>query len=357
MTQLLLAISALISAISIFNYLTIRIPKNDTPVDAAILVLAPMRNEAENIFEFVSALSSQSGLSKLAVVLINDSSTDKTLEYMREAIRHDSRFSIMDSPALQSGWLGKVSALHSGYLSAQAEYIVTLDADVRLKPNALVRSINQLDDLKLDFLSPYPRQIAKTFSEKLVQPLLHWSWMSTVILRLAEKSPRKSTAVGNGQFFVVRKSALDTVGGFASVSNQILDDIELARSLIAAGFKGVVTEGSAIASTRMYSSFDEIRQGYGKSLWKAFGGVFGSVIASLFIFTTGVLPVILAAQGYLIGFLIYLLITLTREISALRSRSNPLYAFLHPLSSLLLIYLICYSWLRRGRIQWKGRTV
>ena len=357
MTQLLLAISALISAISIFNYLTIRIPKNDTPVDAAILVLAPMRNEAENIFEFVSALSSQSGLSKLSVVLINDSSTDKTLEYMREAIRHDSRFSIMDSPALQSGWLGKVSALHSGYLSAQAEYIVTLDADVRLKPNALVRSINQLDDLKLDFLSPYPRQIAKTFSEKLIQPLLHWSWMSTVILRLAEKSPRKSTAVGNGQFFVVRKSALDTVGGFASVSNQILDDIELARSLIAAGFKGVVTEGSAIASTRMYSSFDEIRQGYGKSLWKAFGGVFGSVIASLFIFATGVLPVILAAQGYLIGFLIYLLITLTREISALRSRSNPLYAFLHPLSSLLLIYLICYSWLRRGRIQWKGRTV
>lgn len=357
MTQLLLAISALISAISIFNYLTIRIPKNDTPVDAAILVLAPMRNEAENIFEFVSALSSQSGVSKLAVVLINDSSTDKTLEYMREAIRHDSRFSIMDSPALQSGWLGKVSALHSGYLSAQAEYIVTLDADVRLKPNALVRSINQLDDLKLDFLSPYPRQIAKTFSEKLIQPLLHWSWMSTVILRLAEKSPRRSTAVGNGQFFVVRKSALDTVGGFASVSNQILDDIELARSLIAAGFKGVVTEGSAIASTRMYSSFDEIRQGYGKSLWKAFGGVFGSVIASLFIFATGVLPVILAAQGYLIGFLIYLLITLTREISALRSRSNPLYAFLHPLSSLLLIYLICYSWLRRGRIQWKGRTV
>jgi cellulose synthase/poly-beta-1,6-N-acetylglucosamine synthase-like glycosyltransferase len=357
MTQLLLAISGLISAISIFNYLTIRIPKNDTPVDAAILVLAPMRNEAENIFEFVSALSSQSGLSKLSVVLINDSSTDKTLEYMREAIRHDSRFSIMDSPALQSGWLGKVSALHSGYLSAQAEYIVTLDADVRLKPNALVRSINQLDDLKLDFLSTYPRQIAKTFSEKLVQPLLHWSWMSTVILRLAEKSPRKSTAVGNGQFFVVRKSALDTVGGFASVSNQILDDIELARSLIAAGFKGVVTEGSAIASTRMYSSFDEIRQGYGKSLWKAFGGVFGSVIASLFIFATGVLPVILAAQGYLIGFLIYLLITLTREISALRSRSNPLYAFLHPLSSLLLIYLICYSWLRRGRIQWKGRTV
>jgi cellulose synthase/poly-beta-1,6-N-acetylglucosamine synthase-like glycosyltransferase len=357
MTQLLCVISALISAISVLNYLTIRIPNNDAPLEAAILVLAPMRNEAENIFEFVTALSAQIGVPKLRVLLINDSSTDKSLDYMREAIKHDPRFSIMDSPALLPGWLGKVSALHSGYLSAEAEYIVTLDADVRLKPNALVRSINQLNDLTLDFVSPYPRQIAKSFSEKLIQPLLHWSWMSTVILRLAEKRPHRSTAVGNGQFFVVRKSALDSVGGFTSVSKQILDDIELARSLIAAGFKGVVTEGSAIASTRMYSSFDEIRQGYGKSLWKAFGGVFGSVIASLFVFATGVLPVILAVQGYLIGVLIYLLISLTREISALRSRSNPLYAFLHPISSLLLIYLICYSWMRRGKIQWKGRTV
>jgi cellulose synthase/poly-beta-1,6-N-acetylglucosamine synthase-like glycosyltransferase len=357
MVQLLFAITFLIFAISIVNYLTIRIPRNNSLVSASVAVLVPMRNEAENVHEFVAALSAQTGVPNLRVLLINDSSTDKTLEYMQEAIASDSRFSVVDSPVLQPGWLGKVSALHSGYLSVEADHIVTLDADVRLKPNALLRAVNQLDDLNLDFVSPYPRQIAQTFSEKLIQPLLHWSWMSTVILRLAEKSPRRSTAVGNGQFFVVRRSALDKVGGFSSVSTQILDDIELARTLIGAGFKGVVTEGSAIASTRMYSSFDEIRQGYGKSLWKAFGGVLGSVTASLFIFATGILPIVLALQGYLIGFLLYLLVVFTREISALRSRSNPLYAFLHPLSSLLLIYLICYSWLRRGRIQWKGRTV
>jgi hypothetical protein len=107
----------------------------------------------------------------------------------------------------------------------------------------------------------------------------------------------------------------------------------------------------------MYSSFDEIRQGYGKSLWKAFGGALGSIFATLFIFATGVIPVLLALKGYLIGLFLYFAMVLTREISALRARTNPLYAFLHPLSSLLLIYLICYSWLRRGRIQWKGRTV
>ena len=357
MAQLLLSFSILIFAISLINFATIRIPKRDEEVKKAVTILAPMRNEAENVPEFIGALSAQMGAKNIKFIIINDGSTDKTTELLAMVIGGDARFTVIDSPAQRAGWLGKVSALQSGYEAASGEYVITLDADVRLEPNAVMRAITQLEQLKLDFVSPYPRQIAQTFPEKLIQPLLHWSWMSTIILRLAEKYPRRSTAVGNGQFFVARKSALDAIGGFSSVGNQILDDIELARSLIGAGFKGVVTEGSGIASTRMYSSLDEIRQGYGKSLWKAFGGPFGTVIAIVFIFITGVLPVILIFNGYLIGWFIYLYIAFSREISAIRSRSNPLYAFLHPLSSALLIYLIIYSWRKRGTIQWKGRTV
>lgn len=357
MAQLLLSFSILIFAISLINFFTIRIPKRDEEVKKAVTILAPMRNEAENVPEFISALSAQMGVRNLRIIVINDGSTDKTAELLDTVIGNDKRFAVIDSPVQRLGWLGKVSALQTGYQAAESEYIITLDADVRLEPNAVMRAITQLERLKLDFTSPYPRQIAQTFPEKLIQPLLHWSWMSTIVLRLAEKYPRRSTAVGNGQFFVVRKSALDAVDGFTSVSNQILDDIELARSLIGAGFKGVVTEGSGIASTRMYSSLDEIRQGYGKSLWKAFGGPIGTVIAIAFIFLTGIVPVILICNGYLIGWFIYLYIAFSREISAIRSRSNPLYAFLHPISSALLIYLIIYSWRKRGTIQWKGRTV
>ena len=357
MTQLLLIFSTIIFGISLFNFVTIRIPNRDEEVKKAVTVLAPMRNEAENVPEFISALSAQMGVKQIKFIIINDGSTDKTLELLNAVIDGDSRFTVIDSPAQRDGWLGKVSALQTGYAVASGEYIITLDADVRLESNAIMRAITQLERLKLDFTSPYPRQIALTFAEKLIQPLLHWSWMSTVILRVAEKFPRRSTAVGNGQFFIVRKRALDAIGGFESVSNQILDDIELARSLISAGFKGVVTEGSRIASTRMYSSFDEIRQGYGKSLWKAFGGPLGSIVAVIFIFITGVLPVILIASGKLIGLFIYLYLVFSREISAIRSRGNPLYAFLHPLSSVLLIYLIIFSWRNRGKIQWKGRTI
>ena len=357
MAQLLLSFSILIFAISVINFFTIRIPKRDEEVKKSVTVIAPMRNEAENVPEFISALSAQMGVKNLKVIVVNDGSTDKTAELLSVVIGNDSRFTVIDSPAVREGWLGKVSALQTGYEAASSDYIITLDADVRLAPNALMRAIAQLEKLKLDFISPYPRQIALTTAEKLIQPLLHWSWMSTIVLRLAEKFPRRSTAVGNGQFFVVRSSALAKIDGFNSVSNQILDDIELARSLVGAGCRGVVTEGSAIASTRMYSSFDEIRQGYGKSLWKAFGGPIGTLVAISFIFITGILPIILIFNGYLVGWFSYLYIAFSREISAIRSRGNPLYAFLHPISSALLIYLICYSWAKRGTIHWKGRTV
>jgi glycosyltransferase involved in cell wall biosynthesis len=357
MFRILLVLNFLILAISAINFFTIRLPRNDESISGSVTVIAPMRNEADNVHEFISALAAQSGVNSLQFIIINDASTDKTLDFLRAATFGDSRFSIIDSPTLRQGWLGKVSALQSGFEAADSEYIITLDADVRLRPMAIACAINQLNDLHLDFLSPYPRQIALTFSEKLIQPILHWSWMSTVVLRLAEKFPRRSTAVANGQFFVVRNSSLKAVDGFVSVKNQILDDIELARSLIGSGFKGVVTEGSEIASTRMYASFNEIRQGYGKSLWKAFGGPLGTVIASLFIFATGILPVLLFFSGYSFGLFLYFYIVLTRAMSAIRSRSNPMYAFLHPLSSALLIYLITYSWAKRGSIQWKGRTV
>jgi cellulose synthase/poly-beta-1,6-N-acetylglucosamine synthase-like glycosyltransferase len=357
MAQLLLSFSILIFAISVINFFSIRIPKRDEEVKKSVTVLAPMRNEAENVPEFISALSSQMGVKQIKFIIINDGSTDKTAELLDTVIDGDSRFTVIESPGVRDGWLGKVSALQTGFEASPSEYIITLDADVRLAPNAIMRAITQLERLKLDFVSPYPRQIALTASEKLIQPLLHWSWMSTIILRLAEKFPRRSTAVGNGQFFVVRTSALEKINGFSSVSNQILDDIELARSLIGAGCKGVVTEGSAIATTRMYSSFDEIKQGYGKSLWKAFGGPLGTFIAISFIFITGILPIILIFKGYLVGWFSYLYIAFSREISAIRSRGNPLYAFLHPISSALLIYLIAYSWAKRGTIQWKGRTV
>lgn len=343
--------------ISIANYFTIRTPYDSTEVQESVTVLLPVRNEESNIANCLACLKAQTGVKNLQFILINDQSTDKTAEIAHQEISGDSRFSILNSDGPRPGWLGKVSALHDGFQQVSSEYTVTLDADVRLVPHAIASSINLLKETKLDFTSPYPRQAAGTFIEKLVQPLLHWSWMTTVVLRLAEKFPHTSTAVANGQFFVAKTSALKKIEGFSSAQKQILDDIEIARSLISAGFKGGVTEGSGLAETRMYEDFAEIKEGYGKSLHVAFGGIFGAIVAMTFIFITGILPLILIVQGSPLGWLVYASIVITRLLSDTRAQSDSFYSLLHPISSAILIYLIIYSWAKRGTIQWKGRTV
>ncbi|MEY4024059.1 MAG: hypothetical protein RLZ23_1020, partial [Actinomycetota bacterium] len=98
MAQSLLTLSILIFIISLINFVTIRIPKRDEEIKKSVTVLAPMRNEAENVPEFISALSSQMGVKNLNFVIINDGSTDKTAELLTSVIDGDPRFSVIDSP-------------------------------------------------------------------------------------------------------------------------------------------------------------------------------------------------------------------------------------------------------------------
>jgi glycosyltransferase involved in cell wall biosynthesis len=262
---------------------------------------------------------------------------------------------MVDAPELPVGWLGKPWALQQGYLIASGEIIVTIDADVRLTPTAIAQAIAMMG--KRDFISPYPHQIAISFAERLVQPLLQWSWMTTVPLRLAERSNRTSLAVANGQFFLVTKSALDLTSGFQKIAAEVLDDMKLARALIATGAHGGVADGSTLAKTRMYKDFSDIRAGYGKSLWSAFPTPLNTGVAIIFIFATGVAPVIAWLSGNPIGLFTFQIIVITRALSAKRSGGRILDSLLHPISSVILIYLIIYSWRARGKVQWKGRTL
>jgi len=50
-------------------------------------------------------------------------------------------------------------------------------------------------------------------------------------------------------------------------------------------------------------------------------------------------------------------VIISRIIAARLSGAKFFDTFLHPLSATLLIYLILYSWLAKGKVPWKGRTV
>ncbi len=357
MDSVLAILAGLILFISLINFVSIRTPRSSSVITEKISVIVPLRNESENIVELIETLRNQKHLSDVEFLLLDDNSEDDTLTLLHQHTSGLSNFHVLTGSALPQGWIGKTWALQQLFESTSSEIIVCVDADVRLEPDAISCAVTLLKSSQLDFVSPYPAQLAYTWSEKLIQPLLQWSWMSTVILRFAEKSSSASMVVANGQFFIVRRTALAQVGGYELVCNKVLDDVELARALVKQGSHGCVANGAAIASTRMYSSWSQIKAGYGKSLHAAFGSVFGSALAIGFLFLTGIAPLFAGITGSYLAWYAYAAVTLTRAMSSIKTGKNGLDAFLHPISSALLIYLIIYSWLMRGKVQWKGRTL
>lgn len=355
MRVVLLFLVTTMALISLYNIATIYRPQRSTYIGDEIAVLIPMRNEEINVAECVASLKAQVGVPKAHFYILDDGSTDRTRAIAEKATQGDARFTILSGKPLPAGWLGKPWALSQLEGASNEEIVITVDADVRLAPHALASAATLLVTSGLDFISPYPRQITESWIERLVQPLVHWTWVASLPLKLAARSHRPSMAVANGQLFLVKRAALTDVGGFAAISGEVLDDVMLARALMRHGFAGTAAEGASIASTRMYSSFEQIRQGYGKSLWKAFGGKAGPYFAIALIFFTSIYPFLHITELY--GAILSFYIVLTRAVSAVIAREKIRYIFLHPLSAALFIYLIIYSLARHSRITWKERAL
>ncbi|MER7009655.1 glycosyltransferase, partial [Dactylosporangium sp. NPDC000555] len=263
------------------------------------------------------------------------------------------RVTLLTGRALPAGWLGKPHACRQlADAAGDAEVLVFLDADVVLAPDAVERATAVLRRCGADLLSPYPRIEAVGAGERLVQPLLQWSWLTFLPLRAMERSARPSLAAAGGQFLLVRREAYERAGGHAAVRDRVLEDIELARAVKRSGGRIALADGSALARCRMYTSWRELSDGYAKSLWASFGSPLGAaavlaVLLALYV----VLPVTILF-GQWAGLLAYALGVAAARASGGRAFPD---ALAHPASVLLFAWLVARSYARRGRTTWKGR--
>jgi glycosyltransferase involved in cell wall biosynthesis len=352
--ELLLIISGLALALTLFNALTIRVVKNTAlKVNDSVSILIPMRNEEENVSGCINSIISQSGLKDCEIITLNDHSEDATATLLATF----PNIKNLTGKSLPDGWLGKSWACQQLADASTGEYLVFIDADVRLSDNAIASAISKMG--KWDFISPYPKQIANGFVQRLFQPLLQWSWLASVPLIISQKLRIKSMAVANGQFLVIKKSAYLKSGGHESIKSEVLDDIMLARQLLASGFAGGVAEASQVAICQMYKTSAELVNGYRKSLWNAFGSLLGTFVAIIFLLLSSVAPFIAALFGSKIGLVSFGLIVLSRVISSIRTGSIPNTALLHPLAIVFLISLIIYSWIGKltNTLTWRDRKL
>jgi len=352
--ELSLIISGLALTLTLLNALTIRVVKNNpSTVANSVSVLIPMRNEEDNVTECINSIISQIGLENYEILTLNDHSEDETASLLAKF----SNVKNLDGKPLPVGWLGKSWACQQLADASIGEYLVFIDADVRLSKNAIASAISKME--KWDFISPYPKQIAKGFVQRLFQPLLQWSWLASVPLGISQKLGIKSMTVANGQFLIIKKSAYVKSGGHESIKSEVLDDIMLARQLLNSGFSGGVAEGSQVASCQMYKAAGELVNGYRKSLWKAFGSILGTFVSIIILLLSSVAPFIAALFGSKIGLISFGLIVASRVISSIRTGSIPNTALLHPLAIVFLISLIIYSWIGKltNTLTWRDRKL
>ena len=344
-----------------YNLAVVRTPPLDPPpVAEPVSVLVPARNEAHRLITCLTALRAQVGVRDLEILVLDDCSTDGTAEVVREAAAGDPRVRLLTGAPLPPGWLGKPHACQQLAAQARGSLLVFVDADVVLAPHAVAATVALLRWSGLDLVCPYPRQLADGLAPRLVQPLLQWSWLTLLPLRVAERSPRESLTAANGQLLAVDRPLYERAGGHAAVGGEVLEDIALLRSVKRAGGRGVVADGTALATCRMYAGWADLREGYTKSLWSTFGSPAGAAAVVGLLGAVYVAPPLAALLGSRVGLLGYAAGVAGRALVARRvgGRVWP-DSFAHPVSVVAFGWLVAESWQRRARgsLTWKGRPI
>jgi hypothetical protein len=351
-----------------YNLHRLRTPPTNPPAVAErVSILVPARDEAARIGPCIAALLASQGLRDVEVLVLDDASTDGTADVVRRVAAGDPRLTVLDggSDPVPDGWLGKTWACHRLARAATGSVLVFVDADVVVAPHGIAASVSLLRFAGLDLVSPYPRQEADGALPRLVQPLLQWSWATLLPLGLAESSPRESLVAANGQLLLIDSRAYTECGGHDTVRGEVLDDVALLRAVKRSGGRGVVADGTHVATCRMYDDAGSLVEGYTKSLWSAFGSPAGAAaVVGLLSWLYVVPPVAMlagptprarawGATGYAAG------IT-GRALVARRTggRVAPDVA-VHPASVVAFGALVAESWRRHraGTATWRGRTL
>lgn len=339
-----------------------------------ILVVVPVRNEATTIAACIRSLARQRyPRSRLRVRIVDDDSSDGTIDVAAAAIAEEPSFETIECPLLPSGWIGKSHACWIGAVADcvdAPEWLCFIDADVEAETALLASAVEQAERHRLDFLSLAPRQKLRTWSERLVVPCgLYCLAFSQDIDTLQERS---DGATATGQFLLMRRRAYFSVGGHAAVRREICEDVALAIRFKQSGWRVALHDGRSLLSTRMYDGWTALKSGFAKNLVETFGGprrtvvvVFSALVLAWAAVGVPAFEASHCARGAAAS-CAALGVALAGSFSALglhlagaRYFAIPLwYGFLFPLGYTLGA-VIAFESLRsrlRHRIEWKGRS-
>ena len=334
-----------------------------------VVAIIPARNEAETICATVASLLQQDYPGEFSVILVDDHSNDATSDLARRVAQEksaESRLVIRSASELPPGWTGKLWALQEGVTIAAPQapaFFWFSDADIGHALDTLRRLVARAEQQELDLTSLMVLLQAKTLPERALIPAFLFFFLKLYPPRWIA-DPQARTAGAAGGCVLLRRTALERIGGFAAIRGEVIDDCSLARAVKRSG-GGVwmgLTRGSV--SLRAYGSFGEIRDLVARTAFTQLGYstlLLAGTLAGLFL--TYVAPVaLLFAHGNatrILALATWLLMSLLFLPTVRFYRVSAVWALPLPFTALFYAYATWLSalryWLGRGG-QWKGRA-
>ncbi|NEW81842.1 MAG: glycosyltransferase family 2 protein [Mariniphaga sp.] len=323
-----------------------------------ISVLIPARNEAENIGVLLTDLINQN-YKNIEIIVFDDQSDDQTVEVVSALAENDSRIKLVRSGGLPVGWLGKNFACYSLSEYANGNYLLFLDADVRISGDAIQSAVAYADKYHLGLLSVFPKQMVMSKGEKLTVPIMNYILLSLLPLPLVKWSSFRSLAAANGQFMLFDSSIYKSLNPHETVKNCKVEDIEIARYFKGNKIHIACHLGNESIRCRMYSGFGEAVGGFSKNIISFFGNSFVLAVIFWFITTFGFIPVLISFSfNIFVAYIVMLL--MIRLFVAIASHQRIWDSFLYFIPQQLVMGVVMIrSFLNKYffHYQWKGRSI
>lgn len=325
-----------------------------------VTVLIPARNEAGVIRDTLQALNSQ-GLD-LSVVVVDDQSSDGTAELALTSF--EGKLRVISGAPLPSGWSGKLWALEQGRQHVHTPITLMMDADIRLQPGMINAALQKMSHERVQFLSLMAVPHMHIFWERLLMPAFVYFFKLLYPFRVSN-SRFPLVAAAAGGFIMLETHLLETLGGFRSLKDALIDDCTLARQVKNRGFNTWMGLTHCVQSLRAYRG---LRQIWDMVARTAFTQLKYSYIYLLICTVLMVISFVIPVIGLFwypwgewnlvsLGILIVMMATYLSILSFYGM--SKYWALSMPLTGVLFLAMTlssAYRYWNGQRAQWRGRT-
>ncbi len=229
-----------------------------------VSIIIPARDEEKNLPSLLDSMISQE-YRNIEILVIDDRSTDRTWEIIKEYEQKDSRVRGYKTGEKKLSRHGKMNAMLNLIPHAKGEYILCTDADTIHGKKSVLNALKIIRSDHADILSGFPAEYSSSYLARTITASMVFSnvCIPHFIFNTLHLS---SFAIGIGQFIMMKRSSYDEVGGYAILGDQICDDIGIIKAFMKKKKKYIFTTLSDDVSCKMYETGRDAFRGIERSL-------------------------------------------------------------------------------------------